>query len=342
MEHKSPPEIIATSRQRYIVITTIFQPTEAVKAFASMDDCTLITVGDKKTPADWHCENAVYLSIDRQSEIGTNLHKLLPVNHYCRKMMGYLYAITQGATEIVDTDDDNIPKADWSFPESRSTFSSIDGNLGFVNIYKVFTDQPIWPRGLPLQYIMHQNNLKNRMSPKNCSVGIWQGLADEDPDVDAIYRLTNDSPCIFQSHEPITLGAGTICPFNSQNTLIYKELFPLLYLPSHVTFRFTDILRGLVAQPILWAYNYYLGFTGASVIQKRNPHDYFKDFLSEIPMYQHAEDVVDIVNSVVTASASIHDNLWNAYEQLLKKNIIEIRELDVLKAWLLDAEAADQ
>ena len=59
----------------------------------------------------------------------------------------------------------------------------------------------------------------------------------------------------------MVLGTGTMSPFNTQNTLIRKELFALLYLPTYVTFRFTDILRGLVAQPIMWAAGYALGFT---------------------------------------------------------------------------------
>ena len=82
---------------------------------------------------------------------------------------------------------------------------------------------------------------------KDCNVGVWQGLADEDPDVDAIYRLTSDTPCYFNERNPVVLAKGTVCPFNTQNTIIIKPLFNLLYLPTTATFRFTDILRGLVA-----------------------------------------------------------------------------------------------
>lgn len=78
-----------------------------------------------------------------------------------------------------------------------------------------------------------------------------QGLADENPDVDAIYRLTNDTPCYFDERAPVVLEAGTLCPFNSQNTATRRELFPLLYMPVFITFRFTDILRGLAAYEAL-------------------------------------------------------------------------------------------
>ena len=165
---------------------------------------------------------------------------------------------------------------------------------------------------------------------------MWQGLADEDPDVDAIYRLTSDVPVYFNNRPPVVLGKGTISPFNTQNTIIRKELFALMYLPTYVTFRFTDILRGFIAQPIMWLNNYHLGFVDATVVQKRNPHDYVKDFISEIPMYKHCEEVMEITSASVSAGVGINDNLYNTYEALLKKGIVEDRELNVLSAWLKD------
>ena len=33
-------------------------------------------------------------------------------------------------------------------------------------------------------------------------------------------------------------------PFNSQNTIWFKEIFPLLYLPVSCSMRATDIIRG--------------------------------------------------------------------------------------------------
>src|SRR4051812_19635532 len=232
---------------KFIVITSIFNPTEAVVSFSQNKEYQLVVAGDKKTPASWSCENVKYLSVDDQQKIGTHLSKVLPYNHYCRKLMGYLDCIHRGAEYIVDTDDDNIPKDNWLFPAFEGTFDYIPENKGFVNVYQLYTDQKIWPRGLPLQLIAKQFDLEKDMSSAQTKIGIWQGLADEDPDVDAIYRLTSDTPCYFNQRAPLVLGKGTVSPFNSQNTMYREELFPLLYLPTYVTFRFTDILRGLVA-----------------------------------------------------------------------------------------------
>jgi hypothetical protein len=91
-----------------------------------------------------------------------------------------------------------------------------------------------------------------------------------------------------------------------------------------------------VAQPILWAANLRLGFTAATVVQARNPHDYMKDFLSEIPCYRYARDCVDVTRAAVRTSASISENLYRAYAALQAAGIVESAELRSLDAWLQD------
>ncbi|MBA2242315.1 MAG: DUF288 domain-containing protein, partial [Chthoniobacterales bacterium] len=238
-----------------------------------------------------------------------------------------------------DTDDDNIPKAGWGWPETSGAFETTAEDLGFINVYRAFTREPIWPRGFPLERIKLPEAEPAKGQPKQVKIGIWQGLADGDPDVDAIYRLTSDAPCYFDGRPPLVLGAGTWSPFNSQNTMFVRELFPLLYLPAFVTFRFTDILRGLIAQPILWAAGYNLGFTSATVVQERNPHNYLKDFESELPCYLLVQQVADTVAATVRSGASIADNLVSSYEALLSRGVVKPEELRALHAWLLDLEA---
>lgn len=322
---------------KYIVITSIFSPTEAVIKFSKLPEYKLIVVGDKKNPAEWEQDNVIYLPVEKQVQMDYKLLEVLPYNHYCRKMIGYLFAIQNNAEIIIDTDDDNIPKSNWKFPSFSGSYDHIPGDQGFINIYKHYTDQHIWPRGLPLHKIVADNPAAfENLTGKNTAIGVWQGLADEDPDVDAIYRLTSNQPCYFNDNPPCFLGKGTLTPFNTQNTAIRKELFPLMYLPTYVTFRFTDILRGLIAQPIMWLYGYHLGFVNATVIQKRNEHDFMKDFESEIPMYKHTETVIDLTSRSISASDTIENNLYNTYISLLNAGIVEQHEIKTLEAWLTD------
>jgi hypothetical protein len=317
-----------------IVITTVFPPTQAVRDFSADRNWRVLVVGDRKTPEDWECANTHFISASAQADCAPKLSSLIPWNHYCRKMVGYIEAVRWDSECIVDTDDDNIPNSDWGFPDEEGFFETTAQSAKFVNIYKAFTDRPIWPRGFPLECILRPESEPLHARSRKVKVGIWQGLADGDPDVDAIYRLTNNERCFFKKREPLVLGRGNLCPFNSQNTLFFREVFPLLYLPAFVTFRFTDILRGLIAQPILWEAGYHLGFTSATVTQKRNPHDYLQDFESEVPCYLLANKVADIVGPAVRSGVSISDNLFNAYDALLARDVVKREELPVVTAWL--------
>jgi hypothetical protein len=138
---------------KFIIITSINPPTESVRQFSRLPGWQVIVVGDEKTPVDWRCDGVIYLSPADQAQLGFKILSLLPHNHYGRKMVGYLYAMRHGAEVIYDTDDDNAPLENWAWPEFAGSFEQSRADLGFVNIYKSFTEQEIWPRGLPLNRI---------------------------------------------------------------------------------------------------------------------------------------------------------------------------------------------
>ena len=314
--------------KKVVVITTINNPTVAVKKFCTFKDIGIVVVGDAKTPCPWIYDspNLTYLSIEKQEVFDFPL----PLNSYSRKMIGYLKAIELGAEIIIDTDDDNIPYQNWSLPEKeRPLFVS---SSGFINIYKYFSNRLTWPRGLPFDYI--DSEVRTIDAYTDAKIGIWQGLADNDPDVDAVHRFMDKTATIFDRHQSIVLDIGTVTPFNSQNTSFVKELFSLLYLPISVNQRFSDILRGYVAQPIMWAAGYLLGITNAGVYQERNEHDLVKDFLDEIPCYTKSETAFKLVNTVVRYDNSIAENMFAAYRSLRNADIVKDIELYYLKNWL--------
>ncbi len=322
-----------------VIVTTIAAPTQAVRRFCDHLRAPLIVIGDNKTPCDWAYDGADYYSVERQKAVLPKLAELLPFNHYCRKNFGYLIAAAQGATAIVDTDDDNIPLDNWCLPPPSGEFEAVQANSGFVNVYSAFTDQHIWPRGFPLKEILNERaNLRGRKFEKRSfKVGVWQALANGDPDVDAVYRLTVNKMCVFENRPPLILDEGVLCPYNSQNTLTFHEFYPLLYLPCHVNFRFTDILRGLIGQLILWRHGARLGFFEATVFQERNEHDLFRDFLDEEPCYRHPYDVVETVDAALVSGSSVADHVVGAYQALARKSIVNgARELPILDAWLTE------
>lgn len=310
--------------KNFIVITSINALTEAVKAFAKIKGSQVIVVGDKKTPPiprEPH-PNVTYLSVDDQSQLDLQYVTHCPLNNYGRKNIGYLYALSQGAETITDTDDDNFPYEEWGMmiDEGVSNIPAISSPK-FVNIYKHFTNEHIWPRGLPLDEILSENAVTiEPVSEKK--IAIWQGLVDKDPDVDAIYRLTVGKFISFDKKPPISLAEGVYCPFNTQNTVwTLKEAFPYLYIPTSATIRFCDILKGYIAQRGIWALSARLAFTGPTAYQERNPHNLMADFIHEIPCYRDIKKLVTILDETeLTGNASA--DIVKIYERLHEADIV--------------------
>ena len=55
-----------------------------------------------------------------------------------------------------------------------------------------------WPRGYPLDLIMKIDSAAVEKVSESVNFGVLQSLADLQPDVDAIFRLTRKSPFIFK------------------------------------------------------------------------------------------------------------------------------------------------
>jgi hypothetical protein len=167
---------------------------------------------------------------------------------------------------------------------------------------------------------------------------IQQGLADENPDVDAIYRLLLPLPQRFRLDRRLLVAAGTWCPFNSQNTTWWPEAWPLLYLPAYCSFRMTDIWRSLVAQRIAWENGWAILLHEPTVWQERNAHALMRDFEDEVPGYVHNRRISDSLAALPLRSgvSAIPDNLRACYETLIALGFIGHEELALIDAWLTD------
>ena len=100
--------------KHWAVLTTIFEPSEAVRRLRFTELCVVI-VGDKGRPVDYHFktswgQNLIFLDEKAQRSMGSSFVDDLPWNHFGRKNIGYLFAIAHGAEVIWDFDDDNMFK----------------------------------------------------------------------------------------------------------------------------------------------------------------------------------------------------------------------------------------
>ena len=324
-----------------VVVTSINRPNAILTALA--DGCaraawSFYLVGDKKSPQDFALEHCRFFSVEAQLESGFTFPKKCPVNHYARKNIGYLLALRDGASIIVETDDDNIPEKDFWKPRTRKSRLPTLKSAGWTNAYAHFTEKLIWPRGLPLPAIQTSPSEFSALPVADVDCPIQQGLADDNPDVDAIYRLIYRDPIKFRRDRRVALGSGSWCPFNSQNTTWWPDAFPLLYLPAYCSFRMTDIWRSFVAQRIGWENGWSVLFHEPTVRQERNAHDLMRDFNDEVPGYLNNQKIGKILGdlSLRQGKDEIPDNLRRCYRTLVEEGIVASDELGLLEAWLLD------
>jgi len=323
-----------------IVITTIQPPTPSVMEMVQKSlqhGLRTIAVGDRKTPDVSWPGGVDYLSVAAQREMDLQLPAVLPENHYARKNIGYLLAMSLGAELIFDTDDDNAPLPAWHRREVEAIARPCL-QTGWVNAYQWFTEEHIWPRGLPLESIRSGEPAGQLGQAATIRAPIQQGLANGSPDVDAVWRLTMDKEITFRDGGSVLLQKGAWCPFNSQSTWWFPEAYPLMYLPSFVSFRMTDIWRSFIAQRCLWAMGYGLVFHGPEMFQERNPHNLLRDFEQEIPGYLGNNKIREVLENLQLSDKprDAGKNLHSCYLALVAGGFVPEKEMVLVEAWLKD------
>jgi len=324
-----------------VVVTSIAAPNVVLQALA--DGCRrhgwdFVVIGDAKSPPNFQLDGCRYFDLAAQRGLGFALVAHAPIGHYARKNLGYLAAIRAGAGMIVETDDDNHPLAPfWRTRERRATAALVDGP-GWVNVYRLFSETSIWPRGLPLDAIHAPLAAFETWTRAACDCPIQQELADDNPDVDAIWRLVAAQKVSFASDRAVALAPRAWAPFNSQATAWWRDAFPLLYLPTGCSFRMTDIWRSLVAQRIAWENGWRILFRSPSVRQERNAHDLMRDFADEVPGYLHNRRIAETLDGLALAPGvdMLPDNLARCYDALIGLGVLPSTERVLLDAWLAD------
>lgn len=347
-------EVFRNYQKKCVIITTINPPTYAIKRLLLYPH-DLIIVGDKKTPGDEYLElqkdhqNLIYLSPDVQTKQFPEFSPKVRWNHYCRKNLGYLYAIKNGYEVIAEIDDDTIPYGRW-LNLYQLHKAQIKENLHqiiapkFPNICKLYTDSNIWPRGYPISKVKSHEEIEISQDKVDLSnIYAIQGLVDLDSDVDAICRLVNadyrDDFKFDETNKIYCLPKGVICSGNTQNCIwLNPKVYYYMYLPSTTNFRFCDILRSYIALFGIWSLQGVLAYTGATTFQIRNEHNLMTDFEDEVPMYLQTETVVKCLEEMEwTAQPEV--DLLNVYKLLLSHQVVKENEILLVEAWIQHVKA---
>lgn len=326
-----------------LVVTTISEPNKVLQKLAAgcqSHNWDFIIIGDTKSPKNFSLAGSQYYDVNAQIATGLNYAKLCPTKHYARKNIGYLLAIKEGAASIIETDDDNLPLDSFWRESSPNVECKVIEKAGWVNVYKYYSDAIIWPRGLPLDKINEPIPNYEDLNPSTSACPIQQGLANDNPDVDAIYRLVLPLPITFKDNLKLALGVESWCPFNSQNTVWFPAAYPLMYLPAYCSFRMTDIWRSFVAQRICWENSWRVLFYSPTVYQERNEHNLMRDFEDEVSGYLNNDKIAQSLSELklLSGEGQIPDNLRKCYDVLIKLGLVGDGEAELVEAWLEDLE----
>ena len=340
---------------KWVVVTTINAPTPSIKKLTELPEpWKIVVVGDKKTKnEEWKeyegSKKLVYLSVESQQKLNYKTTKYIPFNAYTRKNIGYLYAIEHGAKEIYETDDDNIfttfDELYNSFNFSKVAYAQ-NNRTTMINPYAYFGRPTVWPRGFRLFDIGNDWFDRFFMSSSDQILSkplVYQGLANGDPDLDAIFRLTRADARYpikldFYDLYPLLYFPGNYIPINSQNTRFLYDSFPALALPTTVAFRVCDIWRGFIMERFIWGYGGSVLFHRPSVYQNRNVHDYYLDFVDEEALYYGLEDILNGLNTEIKSARNPGEFIVKLIEILVKKKVLKDNDLKMYKAFIEDLE----
>ncbi|XP_064650525.1 uncharacterized protein LOC135502017 [Lineus longissimus] len=331
---------------KWVVITTIFNLTDAVKDLLKMPKWCVVLVGDKKGPKEVPpFPNLFFLDMAWQERCPYHICQHLPWNHFARKNIGYMYAVANGAEWIYDTDDDNFPK----FPKSEPLLDSsikfdliqVAGHVYNPYIPYIKPDTTLWPRGLPLDKVKDPNTKNMRVigAVKPEKVAAINFLAQTHPDVDAIYRLTKKIPFQFEMVEKYhALPHYVMSPYNAKATLHAQFAFWGLLLPASVNGRVSDIWRSYFTQRLVWDTDGHIAFGPPYVNQIRNAHSYMVDFHNEMDVYYKTRRLIKFLVNWIPKTVSLAQNMVDLYIELYQIDIIGRADIDLAMAWIRDLE----
>ena len=126
-----------------------------------------------------------------------------------------------------------------------------------------------------------------------------------------------------------------MCVFNTQNTFwMDKTIFVALLIPCSVSFRYCDILKGIIANILLKKNNLCMAYTSPNVKQIRNEHNLICDFKSEYEMFISNENILDYISDEIEECNTNNDVIKKIYSNLFMNNIVTELDIKILNEWL--------
>lgn len=320
--------------------------------------------------------NVLYLPISTQQDMSNyNLFfSKIPLNSFARKNVGYFYAIFLGARVLYDFDDDNLLLS----PENGSTildpfwyrdelslqrsvllrYSSEEDEVEpegsqELPVWQIpFNPYPhmrpsynySWPRGFPIDQLRANfdhvpHHVMNAGSIKYQAIGVIQSLCNDDPDVDAIFRMTRYHSTNFTFDNSFTalpqlIPRKSYSPYNAQATTHFYSAFWGLFLPITVSGRVSDIWRSYITQRIMKDIGLYVVYNPPQVVHHRSNHDYLSDLSAEDYLYERTSALLLFLTRWNSSQLSLKTRILELWTALYERDYIEEADVEAVGLWL--------
>ncbi len=286
--------------EKFIVTTTIHEPTKATLKFCEKKDWFFIIVGDLKTPHSSYealqkiHSNVLYLSPEDQEKKYKKLSDSIGWKSIERRNIGFVEAYKRGADVIATIDDDNIPYENWGeelFINKEIEVDLYEPETEVFDPLSITEHNYLWHRGYPIELLEKKNNVRHKGKVKRkvlVQADLWNG----DPDIDAVARISFRPDVKFETIKG-PYSSDIMSPFNSQNTFLSREVFPCYSVLPFIG-RMDDIWSAYILQnefPSSTIYN------KPTVFQERNPHNLAIDLEKELIGYKHSYDLIKDIGS---------------------------------------------
>ena len=261
-------------------------------------DFFIVVDGDRKTPpeAEKYCHelskkyevNMEFMNVASQENYLNRFPELkehLQWNCIQRRNAAILRAYELEADLIITIDDDNFFSTNDFIghhlvgTKNIEVIGAADGD--WYNVCSQMEEKcgrEFYHRGIPQEVRFQETKITSEK--QTVKVVVNAGFWLDDPDLDALTRIYYAGNPIFVNRysrdDNFALGKGTWSTFNSQNTAIAREVIPAYFLSPKVG-RYDDIWGAYVVKKISDHLGHYISFGKPIVVQKRNPHNSWKE-----------------------------------------------------------------
>ena len=341
---------------KWFVMTCSNPPTKSIINLENkMKKWKIVVIGNNKTiDSNWeifkNSNKLIYLSIDAQNKLRYKILKYLNNDSYCRKNIGYLFAIQHGAKEIYELDEnlqfsEQLSLLDININNSYISYGK-QNNEKMINPYVHFGETNIWPRGFIIRDIMSDYNIINKTfyyahsSKIKLKPLIYQGLINGIPDTDSLFLLTNNKKnkslnISFSKNYPLLYLPENYAPINSKNTKYSYEIFPFLMLPITINESISDILRGYIIERFAFRYKGTIVFHNTNVYND-NIFLNNSNILKEKELFFRLNKILDIIKLYKASKYNSKKLLFKILHELIKNNFLKKEELKIYKSYFKD------